>query len=225
MFARFLKQLRQIALLIALALGLPAYFLEVWMSWQMLVMYAAYMVFLLGSVWNTIATGQVSQKVESKSVQKELGVSTSLATAGLWLIHPLAIYDFAKLKSLALVLPETASMLVAGAVLLTAIVLVHHATRTLGKFFDRLVLKDDHQLITSGIYSVIRHPIYLAYFLLFSGFALAMQSLYALILFAMVGGVVFSNHIRVEETMMEQRFGSAFRDYRARTKKFIPFIY
>lgn len=225
MFARFLKQLRQIALLIVIALGLPAYFLEVWMSWQMLMMYATYMVFLLGSVWNTIATGQVSQKVESKSVQKELGASTFLATAGLWLIHPLAIYDFAKSKSLALVLPETASMLVAGAVLLTAIVLVHHSTRTLGKFFDRLVLKDDHQLITSGIYSVIRHPIYLAYFLLFSGFALTMQSLYALILFAMAGGVVFSNHIRVEETMMEQRFGSAFREYRARTKKLIPFIY
>ncbi len=108
---------------------------------------------------------------------------------------------------------------------LTAIVLVHHATRTLGKFFDRLVLKDDHQLITNGIYGVIRHPVYLAYLLLFSGFAMLMQSLYALILFAIAGGVVFGNHIRVEETMMEKRFGSAYRDYRSRTKKLIPFIY
>lgn len=225
MFARFLKQLRQVALLIALALGLPAYFLDVGLSWQMLMLYFAYALFLVGAVWNTIATGQVSQKIESKSVQKELGASTSLATAGLWLIHPLAIYDFAKQKSLAVLLPETVSALVAGALFLTAILLVHHATRTLGKFFDRLVLKDDHVLITKGVYAVIRHPIYLAYFLLFSGLALVMQSLYALILFAMVGGVVFSNHIRVEEKMMEQRFGGAFRDYRARTKKLIPFIY
>ncbi|MFQ3599306.1 MAG: isoprenylcysteine carboxylmethyltransferase family protein [Chloroherpetonaceae bacterium] len=225
MFARFLKQLRQIALLIAIALGVPAYFLEVGLSWQMLTLYAVYLLFLIGSVWNTIATGQVSQKVESKSVQKDLGVSTSLATAGLWLIHPLAIYDFAKQQSLATLLPETVSILAAGVLFLAAIVLVHHATRTLGKFFDRLVLKDDHQLITSGVYGAIRHPIYLAYLLLFSGFGVLMQSLYALILFAIAGGVVFGNHIRVEEAMMEKRFGKAYRDYCARTKKLIPFIY
>jgi hypothetical protein len=72
----------------------------VWSTWQLLVLYLAYTLFLIGSVWNTIATGQVSQKVESKSVQKELGVSTSLATVGLWLLHPLAIYDFAHQQSL-----------------------------------------------------------------------------------------------------------------------------
>lgn len=225
MFARFLKQLRQIALLIAIALGLPAYFWEVWSKWQMLALYLAYALFLIGAVWNTIATGQVSQKTETKSVQKELGVSTSLATAGLWLIHPLAIYDFSKQKSLAILLPETVSTLVASVVLLTAIVLVHLATRTLGKFFDRLVLKDDHELITTGIYGVIRHPVYLAYCLFFSGVALFLQSLYALILFTLANAMIFANHIRVEEAMMEKRFGKAYQEYCARTKKLIPFIY
>ncbi len=225
MLLRFLKQLRQIALLIAIALWLPAYVLKVWSTWQMVVLYLAYTLFLIGSVWNTIATGQVSQKVESKSVQKELGVSTSLATAGLWLIHPLAIYDFAKQQSLTFILTESMAHIIAALLLVSAIVLVHHATRTLGKFFDRLVLKDDHVLITKGIYGVIRHPVYLAYLMLFSGFAMFMQSLYAFILLAFAGGVVFGNHIRVEEAMMEKRFGSAFREYCAKTKKMIPFIY
>ncbi len=225
MFSRFLKQLRQIALLIAIALWLPAYVLNVWSTWQMLVLYLAYTLFLIGSVWNTVATGQVSQKVESKSVQKELGVSTSLATAGLWLLHPLAIYDFAKQQSLTLILTESITHAIASLLLVGAILLVHHATRTLGKFFDRLVLKDDHVLITKGIYGTIRHPVYLAYLMLFSGFAMFMQSLYGLILLAFAGGVVFGNHIRVEEAMMEKRFGSAFREYCAKTKKLIPFIY
>jgi|YNPBryulayer2012_1023412.scaffolds.fasta_scaffold13044_2 protein-S-isoprenylcysteine O-methyltransferase Ste14 len=225
MLVRFLKQLRQIALLIALAIGLPAYFWEVWSSWQLLALYFAYALFLLGSVWNTIATGQVSQKVESKSVQKELGVSTSLATVGLWLLHPLAIYDFAHQQSLKMILTESIATVIAALLLIGAILLVHHATRTLGKFFDRLVIKDDHVLITNGIYGVIRHPVYLAYLMLFSGFAVFMQSLYALILLALAGGVVFGNHIRVEEAMLEKRFGGAFRDYCARTKKLIPFIY
>ncbi len=225
MLSRFLKQLRQIALLIVIALGLPAYFLDVWLSGQMIALYLVYTLFLLGAVWNTIVTGQVSQKAESKSVQKQLGISTALATAGLWLIHPLAIYDFAKQKSLTMLFLESVSVIIAGVLLLLAIVLVHHATRTLGKFFDRLVLKDDHELITKGIYAVVRHPVYLSYCLLFSGTAVLMQSLYALILFWLACAIVFGNHIRVEEAMMEQRFGSTFREYCARTKKLIPFIY
>jgi hypothetical protein len=92
------------------------------------VLYLAYTLFLIGSVWNTIATGQVSQKVESKSVQKELGVSTSLATVGLWLLHPLAIYDFAHQQSLTLILTESITHAIAALLLVSAIVLVHHAT-------------------------------------------------------------------------------------------------
>ncbi len=225
MFLRFLKQLRQIALLIAIALWLPAYLLNVWRSWQMLTLYGAYLLFLIGAVWNTIATGQVSQKFESKSVQKELGISTTLATAGLWLLHPLAIYDFANQQSLSLILNKTVTGAIAVLLLIGAILLVHHATRTLGKFFDRLIIKDDHVLITKGIYGVIRHPVYLAYLMLFSGFSILMQSLYGLVLLALAGSVVFGNHIRVEEAMLERHFGSTFRDYCARTKKLIPFIY
>lgn len=225
MLARFLKQLRQIALLIAIALGLPAYFLDVWKTWQLIALYVGYAAFLLGAVWNAIATGQVSQKTETKAVQKELGVATSLATAGLWLAHPVAIYDFANQRSLSHLLPESVSALIAIALMALAIALIHHSTRALGKFFDRIVLKDDHELITKGIYGAIRHPIYLSYILLFSGFALLTQSLYGLLLFWVLCGVVFGNHIRVEEAMMERRFGSAFRDYCARTKKLIPFVY
>ncbi|MCS6988037.1 MAG: isoprenylcysteine carboxylmethyltransferase family protein [Chloroherpetonaceae bacterium] len=208
-----------------IALWLPAFVFGVWTSWQLVALYGAYLMFLLGAVWNAIATGQLAQKTETKAVQKELGISTTLATAGLWLTHPLAIWDFAKQKSLAAFVPETASMWLALALLTTAILLIHHSTRTLGKFFDRLTLKDDHVLITKGAYSVIRHPIYLSYLLLFSGFCLLMQSLLALISSMILGGVVFGAHIRIEERMLEERFGSAYREYQAKTKKLIPFIY
>ncbi|WP_414570686.1 isoprenylcysteine carboxylmethyltransferase family protein [Nostoc sp. CCY 9925] len=37
------------------------------------------------------------------------------------------------------------------------------AIKTLGKFFDRLTIKSDYQLVTDGIYGLIRHPIYTSY--------------------------------------------------------------
>lgn len=225
MVGRFFKRLPQIASLILLALGLPAHFWGAWKSWQLVALYVAYFFFLLGALWNAIAKGQFSQKTETKAVQKELGVSTTLATAGLWLMHPLAIWDFAKQKSLARFLPESLTASLGIALLFVAILLIHHSTRTLGKFFDRLALKDDHQLVDKGAYRVIRHPIYLSYLLLFSGFCLLTQSLLGLILLAISGAITFGNHIRVEEKLLEERFGSAYRDYRARTKKLIPFIY
>jgi protein-S-isoprenylcysteine O-methyltransferase Ste14 len=225
MFLRFLKQLRSIILLIALALGLPAFFLDVLTAWQLATLYIGYAIFLIGSVWNTISEGRVSQPRESQAVQRELGAITSLATAGLWLLHPLAVYDFAKWRSLAGLLPPLYLDGIAMSLLALAIVVVHHSTRTLGKFFDRLALKPDHQLITKGIYGAIRHPIYLSYLLLFSSCAILLHSLWSLLLLAIAGGIVFGNHIRVEEAMMEARFGAAFQAYKLKTKKLIPLIY
>lgn len=225
MLIRFLKQFRSIALLIAFALGLPAFFFNVLAERQLLTLYFGYAIFLIGSVWNTIATGQVSEKRETAEVQKKLGSATHFATAGLWLLHPLAVYDFAKWQSLAPLLPQPYLDFMATGLLVVSILMVHHSTRTLGKFFDRIVLKPDHQLITSGIYGAIRHPIYLSYLLLFSSCALLLQSLWGLALLAVAGGIVFGNHIEVEEAMMAERFGKEFQAYKRKTKKLIPLIY
>lgn len=99
------------------------------------------------------------------------------------------------------------------------------AIKTLGKFFDRLTIKSDHQLVTDGIYSLIRHPIYTSYILLFIGFCLMLQSLWGSVLLLVVCVVWFGNRIAIEEQMLEERFGEEYRSYCQQTKRLFPYVY
>lgn len=78
------------------------------------------------------------------------------------------------------------------------------------------------RLITSGIYSFVRHPQNLGWGLLLLGVALLGRSGAALLL---VGVYVLACVIwlPVEETSLQQRFGEAYDRYRACTPALIPF--
>ncbi len=102
------------------------------------------------------------------------------------------------------------------------ITLVAHGT--LRRFYSStLVIRVDHQLISHGIYRFIRHPIYLGTILAFIGISVYASSLYGLlIMLALIG--VFLNRIRMEERMLTDEFGDAYRTYKKVTSKLIPFI-
>ncbi|NTV47406.1 MAG: isoprenylcysteine carboxylmethyltransferase family protein [Chlorobiales bacterium] len=225
-FLRVLRQLRQIGLMIALLIALPAYLFDVHGTWQVGLLCAVYAVFLVGSVWNTIRYGQFSQKRDDPEARKALGgVTYFFQIVGLWGMHWLAIFDFSRTKSLAMILTDDVSLPVSFLFLATGTLIIHVSTRTLGKFFDRLTVKKDHALVTTGIYGVVRHPVYLSYLVLFFGTCLLLQSLWGAVLLLVAGGISFGNHIRVEEAMLEKKFGTEFLAYKKKTKKLIPFLY
>lgn len=88
-----------------------------------------------------------------------------------------------------------------------------------------LVVRRDHKLVTHGIYRFTRHPIYLGAIMgLCIGIPLFALSLYGfLILLAQVPIVL--NRIRMEEGMLTEEYGEAYRSYRERTSQLIPLIY
>ena len=71
------------------------------------------------------------------------------------------------------------------------------------------------QLVTTGIRSRVRHPIYLGHLCEIFGWCIGtgLIALYVLAVFAVITGAVM---IRVEDRELEARFGEAYRDYRAR---------
>jgi protein-S-isoprenylcysteine O-methyltransferase Ste14 len=96
------------------------------------------------------------------------------------------------------------------------------AMRQLGnRFSPRLVLQREHELETGGLYSRIRHPGYLGTLLANLGGALTFGSAVGL---AMVGALALVLRHRTirEEAMLAERFGEAYRRYRARTGRFLP---
>ena len=102
---------------------------------------------------------------------------------------------------------------------------------TLGRYQLRrfghgvLSIQDEHQLITTGIYSFIRHPIYSGGILGIIGFYLAFQSFLLLIVLTLLYFIVLRHRLLFEEKMMIDEFGESYEEYMKQTKRLIPFIY
>jgi protein-S-isoprenylcysteine O-methyltransferase Ste14 len=96
------------------------------------------------------------------------------------------------------------------------------ALAKLGRYFSAYVtLQDNHQLVQSGIYETIRHPLYLSLLLAGPGFALVFASFLSLPILAMAAAFA-GMRIREEDRLLESRFGGEFREYRRRVAALLP---
>ena len=104
-----------------------------------------------------------------------------------------------------------------------AIVLV--ALRTLGKNYSAYVtIQDQHRLVQTGIYSVVRNPIYLGTMLLWPGACLVFRSWLVLPVFVykLVFGVLRGAQ---EERVLREHFKAEYEAYRKRTWRLVPYVY
>jgi protein-S-isoprenylcysteine O-methyltransferase Ste14 len=84
-----------------------------------------------------------------------------------------------------------------------------------------VTLKEGHELISSGPYRYIRHPIYSGMLVAFVGTALALGEYRALISVGIVL-VAFYTKAKKEERFLTQEFGEKFREHSRRTGMFLP---
>jgi protein-S-isoprenylcysteine O-methyltransferase Ste14 len=82
--------------------------------------------------------------------------------------------------------------------------------------------KEEPELVTSGPYRYVRHPIYSGLLLAVLGTALA-TNLYLLIALVLAGAY-FVYSATVEERLMTDSFPAAYGKYKAATKMLIPFV-
>jgi protein-S-isoprenylcysteine O-methyltransferase Ste14 len=113
-----------------------------------------------------------------------------------------------------------------AAVFALALWLFHRTHQDLGRNWSvTLELREQHKLITTGIYSRLRHPMYTAFWLWALAQALLLPNWIAG-LSGLVGfGTLYALRIGPEERMMEAAFGAEWRAYAARTWRIIPFVY
>jgi len=99
------------------------------------------------------------------------------------------------------------------------------AQRTLGRQYSaHVALRNNHRLVKAGIYSVIRHPIYLGLFLNICGVALVFRSWLAIPLFLLLT-VFVAWRVQQEEGLLGKEFGSDFDTYCRSTKRLLPHVY
>jgi protein-S-isoprenylcysteine O-methyltransferase Ste14 len=107
----------------------------------------------------------------------------------------------------------------------TGFLLMNWAEVALGKQFSiQVTVQEDHRLVTSGVYRVVRHPRYLGIFLNNLGLALVFRSWLALILVAALT-LVLLWRIHDEEELMYREFGAEWEAYAHHSWRLIPFLY
>lgn len=100
------------------------------------------------------------------------------------------------------------------------------AVRVLDRYFTvDVAIRDDHALIRSGPYRVLRHPSYTGALATFYGFGLALGSVWSLLLVVVVVTAAFLWRIRVEERALVSAFPRDYPAYARETRRLIPFVW
>ena len=116
------------------------------------------------------------------------------------------------------------SMVVGGALFALGFVVSIIAVFHLGSNLTPLPHpKDDASLVLTGLYRLVRHPIYFGVILMAFGWALLVQG-WLTLAYAVVLAVFFDIKTRREEIWLARRFPQ-YAEYRTRVKKLIPFVY
>jgi protein-S-isoprenylcysteine O-methyltransferase Ste14 len=93
----------------------------------------------------------------------------------------------------------------------------------IGKLFNhRVALYQDHRLVKSGIYSRIRHPIYLGNLLSFLAIPLIFSSWGGLLIIVLTTIPALIYRIKIEEEFLLRHFGKEYEEYMKETNRFLP---
>lgn len=88
-----------------------------------------------------------------------------------------------------------------------------------------LQLREQHQLVTQGVYRRIRHPMYTALLLYSLGQALVIPNWVAGPSYLVAFVVLLAFRLCAEERMMLDEFGDEYAGYKARTKRLVPSVW
>jgi protein-S-isoprenylcysteine O-methyltransferase Ste14 len=112
-----------------------------------------------------------------------------------------------------------------AAVTIAGLLFAVWAREHLGSNWSRSVtIKQGHELITTGPYSVVRHPIYTGILTGFLGMAIAVSQVRGLIVFVLIFLALWMK-LRLEEQWMRSQFGETYAAYAHQTAALVPYVF
>ena len=168
--------------------------------------------------WLVTARG-TKAAVRRESLRSQLLHFVPLALAVVLLWRPVFLPGALTLPFL----PRTAVLFWAGAVLaLAGFLFAAWARACIGRNWSAAVtVKAGHELVTTGPYAIVRHPIYAGLLLAFIGTAVARGDLGAMAAAALAGWA-FRRKTGLEERWMREQFGPAYDAYARRVPALFP---
>lgn len=123
-------------------------------------------------------------------------------------------------------LPAARSLVPVGLTMeISAFLLAVWARRHLGRNWSgRVTIKVGHELVRSGPYRFVRHPIYTALLGMYAGSALVSGEWHALLGFV-IAALAYWRKLRIEEANLALAFGANWADYCGSTRALFPWLF
>lgn len=110
-------------------------------------------------------------------------------------------------------------------VFLASLVLFRATHKALGRNWSvTLAVREEHALVTTGVYRFVRHPMYTAFWLWAIAQAFTLQNWLAGPAGLIGFGTLYFFRVGREEALMRETFGAVWDSYAARTPRVIPFL-
>lgn len=176
--------------------------------------------FLAGIVMMIRNPGLLKKRLNAKEKQKEQGLVVKLS--GLMFLAGFVVAGL-NFRFDWFLLPKGVSV-GAAVVFLAAYVLYAEVLRENTYLSRTIEVQEDQKVIDTGLYGVVRHPMYSATLVLFLAMPLVLGSLFSFVIF-LVYPLIIAKRIKYEEQLLEQEL-TGYREYKEKVKyRLIPFVW
>jgi protein-S-isoprenylcysteine O-methyltransferase Ste14 len=159
-------------------------------------------------------------RISSAGDRGSLRVLYALITAGYFLSYAIGATRIGRIYAWDTLFAVGVALIVVGFIVRI------HAMLVLRQHFTYSVARvDDHRLIETGLYKIIRHPGYLGQLLIFIGISISLSNWLSVLVMTIPIAIAYGYRIKVEERFMLEQLGNEYLDYQHRTKRLIPMIY
>ena len=112
------------------------------------------------------------------------------------------------------------------ALLVGGLVIRWTAILTLGSFFNtRVAIHQDHRLVRTGLFRLVRHPSYSGLLLVFLGMGLSFGNWFSVAVIVVPFLAALLYRIHVEESSLVEALGQDYVEYCKATKRLLPGIF
>lgn len=184
---------------------------------------AVFFIIMLIALPFRIRSQATGEKLDRTQEGMAMMIGLRLAGLVLWVSAIVFMVDPAAMAWASLPFPVWLRWAGAGIGVVTPLLLIW-TLRSLGpNLTDTVVTRQAHALVTRGPYQWVRHPFYDCMALFTLSLGLMAANWFVLAAGVTVFGLLAARS-RTEETKLLERFGEAYRGYRASTGRFVPGI-
>ncbi len=204
---------------VGLLLFIPAGTFEYWNAWLFIGLLFVPM-FFVGLILFIKNPNLLEKRIKGKETEKEQKIVILLSLIVFIAGFVIAGLDFKYSYSN---VPNSA--IVVGSVILLVSYIIYAEVMRENIYLSRNVeIQENQKVIDTGLYKLVRHPMYMATFFLFLSFPIVLGSLYSFIIF-LIYPFILAKRIKNEEKVLEEGL-EGYKEYKQKVKfKMIPFIW